>query len=125
MEVHHIVPQSEGGQDTIENAIALCFDCHAEVGSYNPKHPKGRKFSPRELMKHKEQWLKQCSSRSTSREMEKVPKDTLSEKDLRNFEAIFEKIRLDDLRITQYIVRRLFLMSRDLSDRFFVLCFKS
>ncbi len=45
IEIHHIVPRSEGGEDTFENAIALCFDCHAEIGAYNPKHPKGRKFS--------------------------------------------------------------------------------
>jgi tetratricopeptide (TPR) repeat protein len=65
IEVHHIIPQSEGGQDTMENAIALCFNCHAEVMSYNINHPKGRKFSPRELMKHKEQWLKICSRGSS------------------------------------------------------------
>jgi len=61
IEVHHIVPRSEGGEDTFENAIALCFDCHAEIGAYNPKHPKGRKFSPSELRRHRDQWLKLCS----------------------------------------------------------------
>lgn len=32
MEVYHIKPHADGGQDTFENAIPLCFDCHAEVG---------------------------------------------------------------------------------------------
>jgi hypothetical protein len=57
MEIHHIIPKSEGGQDTEENGIPLCFDCHAEVGAYDPKHPKGRRFTPSELKKHKEQWF--------------------------------------------------------------------
>jgi hypothetical protein len=49
VEVHHIIPQSMGGPDTFENAIALCFDCHSDAGHYNINHPKGTKFSPNEL----------------------------------------------------------------------------
>lgn len=30
IEIHHIVLASEGGRDTFDNAIALCFDCHAD-----------------------------------------------------------------------------------------------
>ena len=29
LEVHHIIPQKDGGPDTLENAIALCPSCHA------------------------------------------------------------------------------------------------
>ena len=49
IEVHHIVPKGSGGPDTFDNAIPLCFDCHSTVGSYNPLHPKGNKYSPKEL----------------------------------------------------------------------------
>ena len=56
MEVHHIVPQKDGGEDTFENAIPLCFDCHAEVGAYNTDHPKGVKFSKTELKRHRDNW---------------------------------------------------------------------
>lgn len=31
LEVHHIVPLSEKGDDTIQNAMALCPNCHREV----------------------------------------------------------------------------------------------
>lgn len=31
LEVHHIVPLSEDGDDTVENAIALCPNCHREL----------------------------------------------------------------------------------------------
>jgi len=33
---------------------------HAEIHSYNDKHPRGRKFRPEELHGHKEQWLEIC-----------------------------------------------------------------
>lgn len=59
-EVHHIRWKSKGGSDDIENAIFLCFECHAEVNHYNPEHPKGRKFTEEELLGHKQQWLKIC-----------------------------------------------------------------
>lgn len=56
VEVHHIVPVAQGGTDSDDNAIALCFDCHADAGHYNPKHPRGNKFSPNELRLAKEVW---------------------------------------------------------------------
>ena len=56
MEVHHITPQKDGGEDTFENAIPLCFDCHSEVGAYNSSHPKGVKFSKAELKRHRDNW---------------------------------------------------------------------
>ncbi len=31
LEVHHIIPLSEGGKDTVENTAALCPNCHREV----------------------------------------------------------------------------------------------
>ena len=31
MEIHHIKAKADGGEDSFENAIPLCFDCHAEV----------------------------------------------------------------------------------------------
>ncbi len=30
LEVHHVVPLSENGQDTVDNAVALCPNCHRE-----------------------------------------------------------------------------------------------
>jgi len=60
MELDHMTPRAEGGPDTIENAIALCFECHAEIHSYNDAHPRGRKFHPEELLQHKKQWLELC-----------------------------------------------------------------
>jgi 5-methylcytosine-specific restriction endonuclease McrA len=60
IETDHILPASEGGSDEIDNAIPVCFECHAEIHSYNPQHPRGRKFLPEELRGHKSQWLEVC-----------------------------------------------------------------
>ena len=59
LEVHHIVPTSDGGTDDYDNAIALCFDCHADVGHYNPHHPRGNRFTPTELRKHRRRLYRQ------------------------------------------------------------------
>lgn len=61
MECHHIVPEAEGGPSTFDNCIPLCFDCHADVGSYNPRHPKGTRYTTDELKGHRDNWFKAVS----------------------------------------------------------------
>jgi hypothetical protein len=56
IELHHIKQVADGGEDTYENCIPLCFDCHAEVSSYNPRHPKGRRYTESELRGHRDRW---------------------------------------------------------------------
>lgn len=60
IELHHIDPHGSGGGDAIDNAIPVCFECHAELQLYNDAHPRGRKYHPEELRAHKEQWLRVC-----------------------------------------------------------------
>jgi hypothetical protein len=60
IEIDHMQPGYDGGTDTIENAIAVCFECHAEIHMYNDAHPRGRKFRPGELGAHKAQWIALC-----------------------------------------------------------------
>ena len=56
IEVHHIEPEDEGGPNDLDNAISLCFDCHADAGHYNTRHPRGTKFSRSELRKARDRW---------------------------------------------------------------------
>jgi hypothetical protein len=56
LEVHHIDPKAKGGANTLENAIVLCFDCHADAGAYNPEHPRGTRITPQELRQAREAW---------------------------------------------------------------------
>lgn len=63
MEIDHIVQSADGGSDEADNAIPLCFECHAEAHSYNDRHPRGRKFHSNELKRHRDQWFEICMSR--------------------------------------------------------------
>lgn len=76
IELHHIVPVSEGGQDNFENCIPLCLDCHAEVCSYNDKHPKGKKYSVTELKKHRDAWYANVKLLNSS---EVIPSSTINQ----------------------------------------------
>lgn len=49
MEAAHIIDEHKGGNNDEDNGIPTCFDCHQEMGGYDPKHPKGNKFTPAEL----------------------------------------------------------------------------
>src|SRR5690348_15357708 len=60
-ECHHIVSESDGGASTLSNCIPLCFNCHADVGHYNPRHPKGTKYSASELKGHRDTWFSAMS----------------------------------------------------------------
>lgn len=63
MEIDHIIPRNEQGPSTYDNGIPVCLECHAEIHSYNDKHPRGRKFQPEELRQHRDQWFELCKSR--------------------------------------------------------------
>ena len=65
IETHHIRPVSKGGDNSFENCIPLCFDCHAEVEHYNDQHPRGRKFSESELRKHRDTWFSKVEEMNT------------------------------------------------------------
>jgi len=100
IEIHHIKPQAEGGKDTLANAIALCFDCHANAGHYNPKHPKGLKLSQPELLLHKKNWFKIVNKHTITE-----PKDVSVELLISNndFDGQFKPIFIKE--ITKYIER--------------------
>jgi hypothetical protein len=51
IEVAHLRPDSPD----LDNAIPLCFNCHAEVGRYNREHPLGRNYSVPELKARRDQ----------------------------------------------------------------------
>jgi hypothetical protein len=55
IEVAHL-KEGRAGRD---NAIPLCFNCHAAVGRYNKNHPLGRKYSLDELKARREQIYEQ------------------------------------------------------------------
>lgn len=52
IEFAHI--DSKAGNN-IDNAIPVCYRCHAEIGRYNNGHPRGTKFKAKELRERREQ----------------------------------------------------------------------
>jgi hypothetical protein len=56
VEIHHIIPQSEDGPDTEENAAPLCRNCHDLVGG----HP-GKKAEVRQM---RDAWYAVCAKKS-------------------------------------------------------------
>lgn len=55
VEIHHVVPQSEGGSDAIENAAPLCPSCHETYGA----NPTKRKF----IREARDFWNDLCAKR--------------------------------------------------------------
>jgi hypothetical protein len=55
VEVHHIVPQAEGGDDSEDNAAPLCPSCHETYGA----NPQKRKF----IREARDFWYELCSER--------------------------------------------------------------
>lgn len=62
IELHHIKQKAFGGEDTFENCIPLCLDCHADMGKADPKHPKGKRYTEAELFAHRDSWYKKVSN---------------------------------------------------------------
>ena len=52
IEIAHI---GQPEDNDIENAIPLCYDCHAKIGRYNVEHPRGNKYKPDELKARRDQ----------------------------------------------------------------------
>lgn len=61
IECHHIRPEADGGENSVDNCIPLCFDCHADQLNYDASHPRGTKYSPSELRRHRDSWLARVS----------------------------------------------------------------
>ena len=62
IELHHIIQRKDDGEDSFDNCLPLCFDCHADVMQYNPQHPKGKKYTESELKRHRNNWCEKVKN---------------------------------------------------------------
>lgn len=62
VEIHHIIPQSENGPDTIDNAVALCAYCHELLGDSPSKRKK--------LKEMRDSWYEIVEAKKKSRIIE-------------------------------------------------------
>lgn len=58
VELHHIIPQADGGPDTEDNAAPLCPSCHETYGA----NPTKRKF----IREARDFWFEVCATRYAS-----------------------------------------------------------
>lgn len=93
MEVHHIIQEADGGPNTFDNAIPVCLNCHATIGAYNTRHPKGTKYSSKELKKIRDDFYKR---------IKKIPRkaDQKSDAD----KKLLETFKDDFTDILEYII---------------------
>lgn len=109
IEVHHIIQRADGGKDIFHNAIPLCFRCHSEIGSYNPKHLKGNKYKPEELKAIRDEFYLMAESLSRR-------PNSISDTD----STLLNELKNDYTDILEYCIRTGFsseLVEIDLSDR--------
>lgn len=70
IEVAHI----EQKKDDLDNAIPLCYDCHAAIGRYNDGHPRGLKYRFDELKARRDQIYEKYTGHFVSPLLLKLPK---------------------------------------------------
>lgn len=90
IELHHIEQQAYGGEDTLENCIPLCFDCHSDMGKADPKHPKGKRYTKEELRHHRDNWYKKVEGSTIGQSDSEV-----HESDIQTFQEICHMFTLD------------------------------
>lgn len=61
--LHHIKQRADGGDDSFENCIPLCLDCHEDMGKADPRHVTGKHYTENELRMHRDKWYEQCSAK--------------------------------------------------------------
>lgn len=97
IEVHHILPKAKGGGDTEDNAIPLCFHCHAEVERYNPQHPKGNNYSAKELKLIRDNFYKR---------VEGFPGRTIGIMEISDSDKnLLEQFKADYTEVLEYCIR--------------------
>jgi hypothetical protein len=96
IELHHIKQRADGGEDSFENCLPLCFDCHADVMQYNPKHPKGKKYTVSELKKHRDNWYIKVEKSSGTI----ITDPKYIDLDKKTFERLTELLKSDDLMLS-------------------------
>ena len=78
VEVHHIIPQSEGGEDTLDNAAPLCAKCHDLYG--------GNPYKRKQLKLIRDDWYEKVEMMTSSpiKDFEKIEVDSNAVNALRN-----------------------------------------
>lgn len=82
MALHHIVQSADGRDDSFDNCIPLCLNCHEDMGKPDPRHVTGKHYSERELKLHRDNWYESVrNARGGIKEVTKEDIENLFAKD--------------------------------------------
>jgi hypothetical protein len=81
VDIHHIIPQEDGGPDTEDNAAPLCGSCHTLLGA----NPTLRK----EIKERRDHWYKQCAKEYV----------LMAQEDLQEIKETLQSIKLSNREI--------------------------
>ena len=98
--LHHIRQKVYGGDDSFDNCIPLCLDCHEDMGKADPNHSIGKHYSEKELRMHRDAWYRRCADSQVGTSGPICEDDNkLFEKINRCFSgSVGETLRYEDLR---------------------------
>jgi hypothetical protein len=115
MEVHHLIQEADGGLNTLDNAIPLCFDCHSDAGHFNNRHPKGSKFSIPELINSRDEWYSFVRKNSITEKL-LISEHVQTTYYVLHTLEILEKILNNDLSSVNKFRARTYLASNNISE---------
>jgi len=101
IEIAHI---GKNTNTNINNAIPLCYSCHAAIGRYNDAHPRGSKYSVKELKIRRDQIYEEQTQKITPKISFNVSQ-TISEKRKRSLPDVgFSIVNMSDSLPVQVLV---------------------
>ena len=91
--LHHIKQKAYGGNDSFENCIPLCLDCHEDMGKADPNHSTGKHYTEKELKMHRDNWYRRQGYYSTLERNNSFPA----------FVEISKQLSQDEIKILHYM----------------------
>jgi len=116
IEIAHIIPRGRQRSWDIDNAIPLCYDCHAEIGRYNRAHPRGNKYRPEELKARRDQIYEEQTRHLVPPIQFEVTQQIVGTNTRREFPDVGYNIAHlgDSLPVRVRVIARMFLDNKDL-----------
>jgi len=114
VEIHHIIPQSEGGPDTFENAAPLCPTCHSIYGGNPIKRKAIREARDIWYQKCKNMYSSSVSNSLSDTATQAIAQIQTSEIEL-TFNRDFESFTIDDRNKLAKVIRELLDLDKELN----------
>ena len=91
--LHHIKQKAYGGDDSFDNCIPLCLDCHEDMGKADPHHVTGKHYTEKELRMHRDKWYKENGYLAEKQDCDTHPA----------FLEVKKQLSIDEIKILSYM----------------------